>query len=161
IPERSRRQNPTVWLVRIATVGMLLFAVVLAARKWRTPPGQDELVRYAELTVPAYLDEVAQAEARLDRLVSASSPIPPSARVAREPGRDMGRALGGRSLVAGAPRGRGRVRTREGGRPPGCRNDTLVPCGHDCPVPHRERPCRDPRRDRQRGAARRGGWRGG
>src|SRR5262245_23486573 len=79
-PERSRRQNPTVWLVRIATVGMLLFAVVVAARKWRTPPGQDELMRFAELTVPAYLDEVAQAEARLDRLFSAPVPSAEEAR---------------------------------------------------------------------------------
>src|SRR5438105_2602169 len=80
LPERSRRGNPTVWLVRIVTAGMLVYAAVVAARKWRTSPEQEELLRYAELTVPAYLEEVAQAEARLDRLFAPPAPSAAEAR---------------------------------------------------------------------------------
>lgn len=67
------RFNPMVWALRLATIGMLVAGVVVAARKYSTTPEQDELTRFATLTVPVYLADVADAQARFDRVTSPDS----------------------------------------------------------------------------------------
>ena len=74
VGERERRPNALAWLLRIATAAMLVVAIVLAARKFRSSPEQDELLRYAQLTVPGYLDEVAAVEERFERAWAAGGP---------------------------------------------------------------------------------------
>ena len=64
------RVSPLVWVLRLATAGMMVAAVMLGWRKFRTTPEQEELTRYATLTVPAYLGDVAEVQERLDRLTS-------------------------------------------------------------------------------------------
>jgi hypothetical protein len=63
-----RPPNPTVWLLRLLTVAMLCAALWGLWRRLRSDPAQEELARYATLTVPAYLDEVARLHALMDRL---------------------------------------------------------------------------------------------
>lgn len=63
-----RPTSPAVWIVRIVTGVMLLVAIVVGARKFRTTPEQEELSRYVQLTVPVYLREVADVEDRITRL---------------------------------------------------------------------------------------------
>ena len=65
---RRTRQSPTVWLVRIVTLAMLVAAVVTLWRRHRDEPAQEELVRYATLTVPGYLEDLERLHALLDRL---------------------------------------------------------------------------------------------
>lgn len=64
----DRRAHRGAWLLRALTAAMVVAAVVLLWKKFHRTAEQDELTRYATLTVPAFLDEVARAEALLDQL---------------------------------------------------------------------------------------------
>ena len=77
---RNPRANPTVWLIRGLTVTMLLVALGAFWKRCRPDPVQEELVRYATLTVPGYLDELARLHALLDRLAAPMGLLPDEAR---------------------------------------------------------------------------------
>ena len=63
-----RRTSPLVWILRLSTVVMVFAGGVEWYRKNRTTDEQDELLRFVQFTVPNYLGDVADAEARIDRL---------------------------------------------------------------------------------------------
>jgi hypothetical protein len=77
---RGRQAGPAVWLVRLASVAIFGYALLVAWRKFGGTAEQEELQRYVELQVPVYLEQMARVHALLDRLGQAPGPSPAEAR---------------------------------------------------------------------------------
>ncbi len=72
--------RPIVWFVRLASLAMVVTGVFIGWQKWHSTDEQDELVRYVEHQVPAYLERERAVYDRLAELEHEPGPSPPEAR---------------------------------------------------------------------------------
>src|SRR5579871_1266729 len=71
--------RPAVWLIRGASLAMIVVGIWIGFRKFHTSPEQEELRRYVEHQVPAFVERERPIYEKLETLDNAPGPTPDEA----------------------------------------------------------------------------------